>query len=104
VLADGVHDVFGDGAVECLPTHGHTPGHQSLRLRLASGDVVLTADACYLRRTLDSLALPPVVDDRAAALASLEKLRALAAAGARLSFGHDPAPFLAAGGAAFEID
>src|SRR6516162_7303452 len=25
-LLDGEHDVFGDGAVVCLPTHGHTPG------------------------------------------------------------------------------
>ena len=30
-LVDGEHDVFGDGSVVCLPTHGHTPGHQSLR-------------------------------------------------------------------------
>src|SRR2546430_16235958 len=30
-LVDGEHDVFGDGSVTCLPTHGHTPGHQSLR-------------------------------------------------------------------------
>jgi hypothetical protein len=25
-LLDGEHDVFGDGSVVCLPTHGHTPG------------------------------------------------------------------------------
>ena len=25
-LVDGEHDVFGDGSVVCLPTHGHTPG------------------------------------------------------------------------------
>jgi hypothetical protein len=35
-LVDGEHDVFGDGSVVCLPTHGHTPGHQSLRLRLVA--------------------------------------------------------------------
>ena len=46
-LVDGEHDVFGDGSVVCLPTHGHTPGHQSLKLRLAGGDVVLAADSCY---------------------------------------------------------
>src|SRR5271165_5973228 len=33
----GEHDVFGDGSVVCLPTYGHTPGHQSLRLRLGRG-------------------------------------------------------------------
>ncbi len=43
-LIDGEHDVFGDGSAVCLPTHGHTPGHQSLKLRLAGGDIVLAAD------------------------------------------------------------
>ena len=54
LLVDGEHDLFGDGRVVCLPTHGHTPGHQSLRVRLDGGDVVLTADACYLKRTLET--------------------------------------------------
>jgi len=87
---DGEHDLFGDGRVTCIPTHGHTPGHQSLRVRLDGGTVVLTADACYLRRTLDELRLPEVVADREAMLASLQRLRALRAAGARLFYGHDP--------------
>jgi glyoxylase-like metal-dependent hydrolase (beta-lactamase superfamily II) len=44
---EGVHLArYCDGTVVCLPTHGHTPGHQSLRLRLDSGEVVLAADAC----------------------------------------------------------
>jgi glyoxylase-like metal-dependent hydrolase (beta-lactamase superfamily II) len=34
---DGEHDLFGDGAVVCLPTYGHTPGHQSLRVRTEDG-------------------------------------------------------------------
>ncbi|TMA68197.1 MAG: MBL fold metallo-hydrolase, partial [Deltaproteobacteria bacterium] len=70
VLAvDGEHDLFGDGRVVCLPTYGHTPGHQSLRVRLGGGDVVLTADACYLRRTLEELHLPAIVHDPPAMLA-----------------------------------
>ena len=87
---DGEHDVFGDGSVVCVPTHGHTPGHQSLRVRLATGDVVLAADACYLRRTLETLALPPIVHDPEAMRASLLRLRALRDAGARIFYGHDP--------------
>ena len=55
-LVDGEHDVFGDGSVVCLPTHGHTPGHQSLRLRLDRGEVVLAADACYFCRPSASAA------------------------------------------------
>jgi glyoxylase-like metal-dependent hydrolase (beta-lactamase superfamily II) len=87
----GEHDVFGDGRVVCVPTYGHTPGHQSLRVRLDDGrEVVLTADACYLRRTLETRHLPPIVFDRDAMLASLERLRALRAAGAELVYGHDP--------------
>jgi N-acyl homoserine lactone hydrolase len=102
-LVEGEHDLFGDGAVVCLPTHGHTPGHQSLRVRLPGGDVVLTADACYLRETLATLRLPPIVADRSAMQASLERLRAFERAGARLFFGHDPEPFAAAPDAPFEI-
>ncbi len=90
VLIDGEHDLFGDGRVVCLPTYGHTRGHQSLRLRLAGGEVVLTADACYLRRTLEALHLPPLADDAEEMRRSLLRLRALRAAGARLIFGHDP--------------
>ncbi|HZP42249.1 MAG TPA: N-acyl homoserine lactonase family protein [Candidatus Binatia bacterium] len=89
-LVDGEHDVFGDGSVVCVPTFGHTPGHQSLRVRTPAGEVVLTSDACYLRRTLEELRLPPIVHDRGAMLASIARLRALRDAGARLVFGHDP--------------
>lgn len=87
---DGEHDLFGDGSVVCLPTFGHTPGHQSLRVRLASGDVVLCADACYLRQSLEDLHLPAVVFDRDEMRTSLEALRRLQAAGARIFYGHDP--------------
>jgi glyoxylase-like metal-dependent hydrolase (beta-lactamase superfamily II) len=95
VLAvDGEHDLFGDGRVVCFPTYGHTPGHQSLRVRLDDRTVVLTADACYLRRTLDDMHLPAVVDDPDAMRRSLERLRALRDAGARIIYGHDPAEWL----------
>jgi N-acyl homoserine lactone hydrolase len=89
-LLDGEHDVFGDGSVVCLPTQGHTPGHQSLQLQLDSGRVVLAADACYFCRTLRERRLPRNVDDREAMLASLDRLEALERNGARIVFGHDP--------------
>jgi glyoxylase-like metal-dependent hydrolase (beta-lactamase superfamily II) len=89
VLIDGEHDVFGDGSVVCLPTYGHTPGHQSLKLRLASGEIVLAADACYFCRTLREQRLPQRVHDRTAMLASLSDLARREAAGARIFFGHD---------------
>ena len=88
-LVDGEHDLFGDGSVVLLPTFGHTPGHQSLKLRLPRGDVVLAADACYFCRTLAERRLPLRVHDRAEMHRSLERLAALQAQGARIFFGHD---------------
>jgi N-acyl homoserine lactone hydrolase len=89
-LVDGEHDVFGDGSVTCLPTHGHTPGHQSLKLRLPGGDVVLAADSCYFCRTLRERRLPRFAYDKEQMLASLDRLTALENSGARIFFGHDP--------------
>jgi len=89
-LVDGELDVFGDGTVVCFPTYGHTPGHQSLRVRLSGGDAVLTADACYFKRTLEEMNLPPIVHDAEQMRESLRRLGALQKSGARLFFGHDP--------------
>jgi N-acyl homoserine lactone hydrolase len=46
VLLNGEdHDVFGDGTVVIKSTPGHTPGHQSLFLKLANtGNVLLSGD------------------------------------------------------------
>jgi len=90
VIVDGEHDVFGDGSVRCIPTHGHTPGHQSLQLQTESGEIVLCGDACYLRRTLDELRLPGIVADKDAMMNSLHKLKELQKRGAKIMYGHDP--------------
>ena len=87
---DGEHDIFGDGRVVCIPTPGHTPGHQSLRVRLDGGEIVLAGDSCYFCRTLRERKLPARVYDRAAMHASLERLAGLERGGARIFFGHDP--------------
>lgn len=89
---EGEHDVFGDGSVICIPTFGHTPGHQSLKVRLPDGDVVICSDACYMRKTLDQMHLPDpsVTSDAEQMLNTLRKFRALQDAGAQLIFGHDP--------------
>jgi glyoxylase-like metal-dependent hydrolase (beta-lactamase superfamily II) len=89
-LVDGEHDLFGDGRVVLVPTPGHTPGHQSLKVRLDTGDIVLTADACYFCRTLRERRLPVVAYDREQMLASLDRLARLESGGARIFFGHDP--------------
>lgn len=86
----GEHDVFGDGSVVTIPTFGHTPGHQSLMVRLETGEIVLAADACYFRQTLEELQLPKLVHDRSQMLDSLLLLRRLRNKGARIFYGHDP--------------
>ena len=86
----GEFDIFGDNSVVCLPTYGHTPGHQSLRVRTERGEFVLTGDACYLRRTLEELHMPGVLFDREDAIASLHRIRALQSRGAQIVYGHDP--------------
>lgn len=92
VEVDGEHDIFGDGTVRCIPTHGHTPGHQSLLVEAAGGRVVLCGDACYLRRSIEEMLLPSplVISDADGMRASLAKLKALRDAGALLMYGHDP--------------
>lgn len=86
----GETDLFGDGSVVVFPTPGHTPGHQSLRVRLESGDVVLAADCCYLKQTLDNLHLPHFSYSRDQMLESLHLLRRMQSDGARIFYGHDP--------------
>ena len=92
---DGEHDLFGDGLVSCVPTPGHTPGHQSVRVRLADREVVLCGDCAYFQVTLDGGPLPPIGHDHAQQAASIERLRQLGQAGALLIPGHDPAGFAA---------
>jgi N-acyl homoserine lactone hydrolase len=89
VQADGEHDVFGDGSVVCIPSYGHTRGHQSLRVRLDWIEVVLTADSCYMRKALDEMLFPPFADDFNAMRTVMERYRAMERSGARLIFGHD---------------
>jgi glyoxylase-like metal-dependent hydrolase (beta-lactamase superfamily II) len=44
-ILDGDYDVFGDGSVVIISTPGHTPGHQSLFVKLAKyGPLLLSGD------------------------------------------------------------
>ena len=88
---DGEHDVFGDRSVVCLPTYGHTPGHQSLRVRTGQGgEFILCGDACYLKDSLDQMRAPGVIADREAALAVFARLREMQQRGVKIMYGHDP--------------
>jgi glyoxylase-like metal-dependent hydrolase (beta-lactamase superfamily II) len=97
-LVDGKHDLFGDGRVMCVPTYGHTPGHQSLLVRLDDGDLLLTADACYLRASLVALSLPAFGWDLERQRGVMQDFARREAAGTTLVFGHDPVLSTAATG------
>ncbi|MFC3070656.1 N-acyl homoserine lactonase family protein [Phenylobacterium soli] len=88
-LVDGEHDLFGDGSAVCLPSYGHTPGHQSLRVRSAQGDHILVADACYNCRVAETRSFPDY-SDAEAMNRSLDALLALREAATVMVYGHDP--------------
>jgi N-acyl homoserine lactone hydrolase len=75
-----------------IPTHGHTPGHQSLRVHAGKGtDLVLAADACYTRENMDRDILPDTLWDAREMAGSVARLRDLRdRQGATIIFGHDP--------------
>jgi N-acyl homoserine lactone hydrolase len=86
-------DLLGDGTLRLLSTPGHTPGHRSVALRLASGgDLLLTGDAAYARRTIDDDLTPLLTWDDDAYRASLARVRDWTRAhpGAPVIPGHDP--------------
>ena len=89
VTVRGEHDVFGDGSVICVPTPGHTCGHQSLRVVTTGGPVILTSDACYFMHTLDDDVLPPFGFDLEVQRQSLAMLRGERDRGTRIVPGHD---------------
>ena len=86
-LVDGDHDLLGDGSIQLLPTPGHTPGHQSVRV---GERLVLGGDVVHFASGLDDHRFPGFGDDFAAQAASARRLRALRDAGAVVLPGHDP--------------
>ena len=89
---DGEHDLFADGTVVLIPSHGHTDGHQSLKVKLGNKSIVITADACYLKQSLENMTLPDamVVNDAENMLANFKLFKQLQDKGAKVIFGHDP--------------
>lgn len=73
-------DVFGDGSVIVLRTPGHTPGHSSLLVKLPqTGAVILVGDAIHFRENYDAFGVPGFNYDRAQTVASIERIKQLAA-------------------------
>ena len=68
-------DVFGDGSVRTVYTPGHTFGHMSVVLRTARREVLIAADAIYMRRTLEDTRLPYRTADEHLFRRSLREIR-----------------------------
>lgn len=75
VKLSGDYDVFGDGSVVILSTPGHTPGHQSLLVRLpATGAVVLSGDATHFQDNWDNRRIPARNFSKEQTAASMDKI------------------------------
>jgi glyoxylase-like metal-dependent hydrolase (beta-lactamase superfamily II) len=87
----GDRDVFGDGSVLILSTPGHTPGHQSLLVRLPkTGAVVLSGDAVHFRDNWDNRRVPSMNTNRDQTIASMQRIAAvLTEQHAQLWINHD---------------
>lgn len=89
----GDHDVFGDGSVVIISTPGHTPGHQSLLVRLPKrGPVILSGDMVHLQENWTARRVPSFNYDVEQSRTSMEKVAAIMRdTGAELWINHDKA-------------
>jgi N-acyl homoserine lactone hydrolase len=88
---DGDYDVFGDGSVRIISTPGHTPGHQSLLVKLPkTGALLLTGDAVHFKDNWDNRRVPANNTDNDQTNASMQRIADfLAKEQAKLWINHD---------------
>jgi N-acyl homoserine lactone hydrolase len=92
-LVDGDTDLFGDGSVTLVSTPGHTPGSQSLLVHLKnSGFIILSGDVVHLETSFEKDIVPSLNTDKAASIASMEKVRRMIGTyHAKMFINHDKA-------------
>jgi N-acyl homoserine lactone hydrolase len=90
---EGDRDVFGDGSVTIIATPGHTPGHQSLLVKLPkTGALLLTGDAVHFKSNWDNRGVPSNNFDKDKTAASMQRMAdVLAKEKAQLWINHDKA-------------
>ncbi|HEX2653819.1 MAG TPA: N-acyl homoserine lactonase family protein [Xanthobacteraceae bacterium] len=90
---DGDKDVFGDGSVMIISTPGHTPGHQSLLVKLPkTGAVMLSGDAAHFKSNWDNKRIPAGNVDKEKSLTSMQHMAdLLAQTKGQLWMNHDKA-------------
>jgi len=75
-LIDGDTDLFRDGSVTLISTPGRTPGGQSLLVHLKnSGFIILSGGVADLGENFEKCIVPSLNKDKAASIASMDKLR-----------------------------
>jgi glyoxylase-like metal-dependent hydrolase (beta-lactamase superfamily II) len=85
-------DVFGDVRVTILRMPGHTPGHQALLVRLASGPILISGDQFHFAENRKVGGVPSFNDNRADTLASHDRFEKLASTlKAKVIIQHEPA-------------
>jgi len=91
VVISGDRDVFGDGSVIIKSTPGHTPGHQSLFVKLPmTGPIVLSGDLYHYQAERTLKKMPPREAAAGITAQSRESLEAfIAKMGAQLWIQHD---------------
>lgn len=96
---NGDYDLFGDGSVLILATPGHTLGHQSMKVKLASGGmIIMSQDAIWMQENLDGYpaGLNYSVQAYTNSVNRLKFMRDLE--GGNIFFAHDQDQYAAKGG------
>lgn len=91
ITVDGKYDCLNDGAMLCIPTPGHAPGHQSLLLTRDDGSrILLVGDVVYMPEAVDYEPDAGEYAGNPGYFDSIRLLRTMQADGVELCFGHDP--------------
>jgi N-acyl homoserine lactone hydrolase len=90
---EGDKDVFGDGSVMIISTPGHTPGHQSLLVKLPkTGALLLSGDAVHFQSNWENRRVPAINSEREQTRTSMQRMAdILAKERATLWINHDKA-------------
>lgn len=91
VLTGDKYEVFGDGSVTIFGSPGHTPGHQSMLVRLADrGPVMLSGDVAHFWDNFCCRRFPPINASEDETKESMDKIDGIVKAeGAELWINHD---------------
>lgn len=87
---DDSYDILGDGSLTLISTPGHTPAHQALLVTFADrARFALTGDASYSLAGIHAASPTGRVWNHDAAVATLERLRAMSLDGVTMLTAHD---------------